>query len=105
MEAGQFSLWNWAIVVLFVLLPLGYGIFLLIKRKDPASSKSRSGFFTGFGVGFVLVAASSGIQVFLGPRVPSGWQWIDLIVEAVIGGLVAGAIGGWISRPRKHKQE
>jgi hypothetical protein len=69
--------------------------------KDPASSKSRSGILTGFGVGLLLVAASSGIQVFLGQRIISGWQWIDLIVEAAIGGLVGGAIGGWVSRPRK----
>jgi hypothetical protein len=102
---GQFSLWNWAIVVLFILLPLGYGIFLLLKLRDLAFRKSRSSFSMGFGIGFGLVAASSGIQVFLSQQVLRGpGAWIDLVVEAAIGGLFFGAIGGLINRPRR-KQE
>jgi hypothetical protein len=43
--------------------------------------------------------------MFQGQQVPRGpGPWIDLVVQAVLGGLPAEAIGGWISRPRKHKQ-
>jgi hypothetical protein len=102
----QLVLWALDALEFLFVVALGYGIFLLIKRREPAFSKSRAGYFKGFGVGFVLLAASGGLQVFQGQQVPSGpWPWIDLVVEAVMGGLLAGAIGGWINRPRKQKQE
>jgi hypothetical protein len=36
----MFSLLHWAIVALFVLLPLGYVIWMLVRRKGKASNKS-----------------------------------------------------------------
>jgi hypothetical protein len=104
MNAGQLSLLEWAVVIFFILLPLGYGIFLLIKIRDPAYSKSRAGYFMGFGIGFVLVAMSSGIQVFQGHQVPHGpGPWVDLIAEAAIGGVFFGAIGGLVNKLRRKR--
>jgi hypothetical protein len=38
-----------------------------------------------------------------GQRLPSGTgPWIDLLAESVIAGLLFGAIGAWITRPRKQ---
>jgi hypothetical protein len=79
MEAGRFSLWHWAIVIFVVLLPLGYGIAVLVRRKGSAFSKSRAGFFKGFGIGFALLAAVNVLQMFNSKQVPSGpGPWIDL---------------------------
>ncbi len=103
MEAGQVSLLLWAIVVLFILLPLGYGISVLVRRNNAAFSKSRASYVKGFGIGFALIAAANGLQIVNSQRLPNGTgPWIDLVAEAVIAGLLFGAIGAWISRPRKQ---